>query len=155
MTLLNNIEFKSIQNESGIKIIPKIEKLTETYFNNQPVVFNISVDDSVEVGQYTIPILLKMNVEAKRQAAKFLNLHYYTPSFYNSSGYILAESNITISVIPKLTGIEIFKEFWNTFGDFTSLIGGGFIAGITALVFERFKNKKTRDKHQQRLDNTS
>jgi len=42
----------------------------------------------------------------------------------------------------------LFKEFWNTFGDFRSLIGGGFIARITALVFERIKNKKTRDKHQ-------
>ena len=145
--LLKNIEFKSIQNESGIKIIPKIEKLTETFFNTQPVVFDISVDDSVEVGQYTIPILLKINVEAQRQAAKFLNLQYYTPSFYNSSGYILADSNLTISVIPKLSGIELFKEFWDTFGDFVSLIGGGFIAGITALVFERIKNKK-RDKDE-------
>ena len=70
-TLLKNIEFKSIQNESGIKIIPKIEKLTETFFNTQPVIFDISVDDSVEVGKYTIPILLKINVEAQRQAAKF------------------------------------------------------------------------------------
>lgn len=84
-----------------------------------------------------------------------MNLQYYIPSFYNSSGYVLADSNAAISVIPKLTGIELFKEFWNAFGDFTSLIGGGFVAGITVLVFERIKNKKTRDNHQQRLDNIS
>jgi hypothetical protein len=143
-SLLKNIEFESIQNESGIKLTPKIKELTEPFFTTQPVVFDLTIDDSIEVGQYTIPILLKINVEAQRQAAKFLNLQYYIPSFYNSSGYILADSNVTISVIPKLTGIELFKEFWNTFGDFTSLIGGGFIAGITALVFERIKNKKNK-----------
>jgi len=99
--------------------------------------------------------MLIANLEAKGQAARFLNLQYFDPSFYNSSGYILADSNLTISVIPKLSGIELFKEFWDTFGDFVSLIGGGFIAGITALVFERIKNKKARDKHQQRLDDIS
>jgi len=154
-SLLKNIEFESIQNETEIKLSPKIKKLNETFFNTQPVIFNINVDDSVEVGQYTIPMLLKINVEAKGQAAKFLNLQYFDPAFYNSSGYILADSNVTISVIPKLSGIELFKEFWNTFGDFISLIGGGFIAGITALVFERIKNKRTRDKHQQRFDDIS
>lgn len=151
-SLLKNIEFKSIQNESGITLTPKQNKLTQPFFNTQPAVFDISVDDSVEVGPYTIPIMLIANLEAKGQAARFLNLQYFDPSFYNSSGYILADSNLTISVIPKLSGIELFKEFWDTFGDFVSLIGGGFIAGITALVFERIKNKKARDKHQQRLD---
>ena len=153
-SLLKNIEFKSIQNESGIKLTPKIKKLTEPFFNIQPVIFDISVDRSVEVGRYTIPILLIVNLEAKGQAAKFLNLQYFVPSFYNSSGYIVADSNVTISVIPKLSGIELFKEFWNTFGDFISLIGGGFIAGITALVFERIKNKK-QGKGKEQLDNIS
>lgn len=154
-SLLKSVEFESIQNESGVKLTPKIKKLSDPVLTTQPMTFDISVDDSVNVGPYTIPVLLKTNVEAQGQAAKFLNLHYFDPSFYNSSGYVLSDSNVTITVIPKESLFQVFKEFWDTFGDFISLIGGGFIAGITALVFERVKNRKARDKGQQRLDNIS
>jgi Na+/H+ antiporter NhaD/arsenite permease-like protein len=119
------------------------------------VLFDINVDDSVEVDPYTIPVLLKTNLEAGGQAARFLNLQYFVPSIYNTSGYMLSYSNIPVTVIPKLSGVEFFKEFWDTFGEFISLIGGKFIAGITASVFERMKNRKTGDKSQQRLDNIS
>ena len=153
--MLKSVEFESIQNESGVKLTPKIKKLSDPVLTTQPMTFDISVDDSVNVCPYTIPVLLKTNVEAQGQAAKFLNLHYFDPSFYNSSGYVLSDSNFTITVIPKESLFQVFKEFWDTFGDFISLIGGGFIAGTTALVFERVKNRKARDKGQQRLDNIS
>ena len=79
--------------------------------------------------------MLNVTLEAQGQAAKFLNLQYFIPSFYNSSGYLLSDSNITISVIEEKSKIDYFIEFWTTFGDFISLIGGGFITGVTALGF--------------------
>lgn len=34
---------------------------------------------------------------------------------------------------------ERFGKFWNIYGDFISLLGGGFAAGFSALLIDRFK----------------
>jgi hypothetical protein len=49
---------------------------------------------------------------------------------------------LSINVLEKLTPIEQFDSFWRSFGGLIALIGGGFAAGFSALVFDRLKKKK-------------
>jgi hypothetical protein len=51
-------------------------------------------------------------------------------------------SNFTITLLSPLTEEERFVAFWESYGGFISLVGGGFAAGFAALVF----NKLTRSK---------
>jgi hypothetical protein len=51
---------------------------------------------------------------------------------------------LAINVLEKLTPLEQFDNFWKSFGGLIALIGGGFAAGFSALVFDRFKKKKKR-----------
>jgi hypothetical protein len=56
-------------------------------------------------------------------------------------------SNLTITILPHLSPGENFVSFWNNFGGFISFIGGGFAAGFSALVFQRFFKKNGLDKN--------
>ena len=50
-------------------------------------------------------------------------------------------SNLAITVVEPLSFAEQFKEFWITYGGVISLIGGGFGAGFSALVFDKLRKK--------------
>ena len=52
-------------------------------------------------------------------------------------------SYFTIIVRPY-TFAEQFKDSWDTYGDFISLIAGGFIAGVAALVLSSIRNRKKK-----------
>jgi hypothetical protein len=49
---------------------------------------------------------------------------------------------LTINVLEPLTPAEQFESFWKSFGGLIALIGGGFAAGSSALVFDRLKKKR-------------
>lgn len=49
-------------------------------------------------------------------------------------------SYITVMVTPYSWN-ERFGDFWNIYGDFISLLGGGFAAGFSALLIDRFKTR--------------
>lgn len=51
-------------------------------------------------------------------------------------------SDLKVTIQKRLTFEEKFISFWNAYGSVISLIGGGFAAGFTALVFDRIKKKK-------------
>jgi hypothetical protein len=67
---------------------------------------------------------------------------------YNSSipteSFITTTANLTIKVLETLTPAQRFKEVWDTYGGLIGLIGGGFAAGITSLVFDRLKDRKKK-----------
>ena len=52
-------------------------------------------------------------------------------------------SNLTVSLQKSLTLTERFSEFWNTYGQVISLVGGGFAAVAAALFFNRFFKTKS------------
>lgn len=51
-------------------------------------------------------------------------------------------SELKVTIQKRLTFEEEFNAFWNVYGSVISLVGGGFAAGFTALIFERVKRKK-------------
>ncbi|MGB7954587.1 MAG: hypothetical protein WCF23_11460 [Candidatus Nitrosopolaris sp.] len=44
--------------------------------------------------------------------------------------------------MKALTPQQQFESFWKSFGGLIALIGGGFAAGFSALVFDRLKRKR-------------
>lgn len=56
---------------------------------------------------------------------------------------ITENSNLAITILEPLSFAEKFRDFWSTYGDLVSLIGGGFAAGIAALVLDRLRKKHT------------
>jgi len=53
--------------------------------------------------------------------------------------------NIIINILEPFSFQEKFTAFWNIYGGLLSLIGGGFIAGISGIVIEKLR-KKNNDK---------
>jgi hypothetical protein len=49
-------------------------------------------------------------------------------------------SSFSIDVMPYSIE-ERFRDFWNTYGGPISLVAGGFAAGLSALLIDRFKNR--------------
>ena len=48
----------------------------------------------------------------------------------------------SLSIVVEPYTIDLrFRDFWDTFGDMISLVGGGFAAGLSALLIDRFKNR--------------
>lgn len=56
-------------------------------------------------------------------------------------------SNLTITLLSRLTFEEQFTAFWNVYGSVISLVGGGFAAGFAALVLNRLKKNKSNNLH--------
>jgi hypothetical protein len=50
-------------------------------------------------------------------------------------------SNLTITLLKTLTPEENFIAFWTAYGSFISFIGGGFAAGFSASIFQKFFKK--------------
>ena len=56
-------------------------------------------------------------------------------------------SNLTITISKPLTLGQKFVIFWTNYGSFISFIGGGFAAGFSALIFQKFfkRNENRKD----------
>ena len=58
------------------------------------------------------------------------------------SAMSLTPRTSSFSIVVKPYPIEEkFKDFWNTYGGLIGLVGGGFAAGLSALLIDRFKNR--------------
>ena len=80
--------------------------------------------------------------------SEFAGVNKYNSSIPTES-LITAVTNLKVDVLDPYSASEIFKNFWDVYGDLISLIGGGFAAGFSALVFDRL-NRKRKDKGIQK-----
>jgi hypothetical protein len=143
------VDFTNLENNSGIQVIAEGEKLNRSVFGVEPVPFNIKIPKNAKTGEYAIPMLANIST-GSAIPSKFVGASKYNSSIPTES-FITAVTNLTIKVLEPLTPSQIFKEVWNTYGGFISLVGGGFAAGVTSLVFDRFKDRKKKKSD----DNTS
>ena len=49
--------------------------------------------------------------------------------------------NLVINILEPLSFQEKFSEFWKVYGGIISLVGGGFVAGISGLLIEKLRKK--------------
>lgn len=131
-------------NYSGIEIIFDPEELHKPYYDTSPAPFRLKVPSDAPVGEYTIPILANVSVESTFPSGFFGLSGFNIPT----QGYTTAVANFSTTILEESSIQEEFKDFWNTFGEPISLIAGGFVAGFTAIIFDRIKNRK-KDKPQK------
>jgi hypothetical protein len=131
-------------NYSGIEVIFDPEELHKPYYDTSPAPFRLIVPSDAPVGQYTIPLIANISVESTFPSRFFGLSDFKIPT----QGYTTAIANFSTTILEKPSIQEEFKDFWNTFGDPISLIAGGFVAGFTAIIFDRIKNRK-KDKPQK------
>jgi len=60
-----------------------------------------------------------------------------------------ANSYLAVSIQKPLSLTEQFTSFWTSFGGIVSLIGGGFAAGFSALVFDRLRSGTARSNQRR------
>jgi hypothetical protein len=125
-------------NYSGIGVVFDPQELRKPYYDTTPAPFRLNVPSNAPVGQYTIPLIANISVESTFPSIFFGLSDYNLPT----QGYTTAAVNFSTTISEKSSIQEEFKDFWNTFGDPISLIAGGFVAGFTAIVFDRIKNRK-------------
>ena len=136
------ISFTTVENQTGVKVIPPHERFDESTNILKPASFNIAISGDTLPGEYIIPI--KANISSGPTIpTQFTAAKNYTSGIPPVSSHT-AVAGLTIRVSEPLTFTQWFKEGWDTYGSFISLVGGGFTAGLATLVFDRLKNKKKR-----------
>lgn len=143
-------DFTNLENDSGIQVIPAGGKLNKSVFSVEPVRFNIRVPGDAQTGEYAIPILATIST-GSAIPSEFIGVNKYNSSIPTES-LVTAIANLTVEVLEPLTPSEIFEDFWGLYGDLIGLIGGGFAAGFSALVFDRLNRKREDKRHQKTLD---
>jgi hypothetical protein len=138
-------DFINLENNSGIKVIPARGKfrLNGSVFSIEPISFNVQVPENAQTGEYAIPMLVNIST-GSTIPSEFVGVKKYNSSIPTES-FITTVANLTIKVLEPLTPSERFKEGWDTYGAFISLVGGGFAAGVTSLVFDRLKDRKKKN----------
>jgi hypothetical protein len=131
-------------NYSGIEVIFDPDELHKPYYDTSPAPFRLNVPSDAAVGQYTIPLIANVSVESTFPSAFFGLSGFNLPT----QGYTTTIVNFSTTIMEKPSIQEEFEDFWTTFGDPISLVAGGFVAGFTAIVFDRIKNRK-KDKPQK------
>jgi hypothetical protein len=102
---------------------------------------NVKASDKEAECPYTLPIYANISFPK----IDFLDVgldNSATITDKISTSIIPTPSYFTVIVKPPLNWEEKFKGFWETYGEVISLIGGGFAAGFTALVFDRVRRRK-------------
>lgn len=117
---------------------------TQNLSVKDPLKFKITVSKNTTPGEYSIYFLSKI-ATGSTFLPRFLSIDKYSLSV-PTEGYMLVPLNLTVQVLEELTFQESFKGFWETFGGFISLLGGGFAAGFSVLVIDRLKNRKKNNK---------
>ena len=59
----------------------------------------------------------------------------------NMSSIISPRPSYFSIIITPYSAEERFRDFWNTYGGIVGLIGGGFAAGLSALIIDRLRKK--------------
>jgi hypothetical protein len=123
---------------------------------------NVKTTDDVRPGPYTIQLDSSISFPATIDVGSLITSEFAKinrtdsnngKSNISPSG--LVDSNITTRIInsrPSYFTVivksypfsEQFKDFWSTYGDFISLVGGGFTAGAAALAIDRLRNRRKK-----------
>lgn len=135
--------YSNLENDSGIQVITAKGNTNKSSFGVEPVPFEIIVPEKAQTGEYAIPMLATIST-GSAIPSEFIGVNKYNSSLPTES-LITTVTNLTVNVLDPLTSSEIFKDFWDVYGDLIGLIGGGFAAGFSALVFDRL-NRKRKDK---------
>ena len=120
------------------------------------------VSYKIAPGSYTVPIISRISFPATvtLDVNPFIDLPINSTdasrgpniSENNASTLETIRTNITAaSISPRPSSFAVvvepypfqeqFKDFWSAYGDIISLIGGGFAAGLSALLIDRFRGR--------------
>jgi hypothetical protein len=92
------------------------------------------------MGEYTVPIRATIS-SGSAIPSEFIGSKSYS-SYVPTESFSTTVADLTVKVLEPLTFPEWFKEGWETYGGFISLVAGGFTAGVASLLFDRIKNRK-------------
>jgi hypothetical protein len=139
------------------------ERLTEASYRIEPGPLKLVIPQNALPGEYNIPVLANISTQSafpakfiasdlshtERQISGEILLSAYVARLISTvvrlpstEGYIVVPANLTLTVQNQPTVDEWFTSFWNTWGSFISLVGGGFLSGLSALAIDRFRSKK-------------
>jgi hypothetical protein len=133
----------------------------------------VNANQSADLGPHTIgihshisfPITFDASVLSTELSRKTQQIHMLTARSFGSNG-LSGEShnpgNLMLNTFNKSSAItprpsyfsiivssysleERFKDFWDTYGGVIGFVAGGFIAGFSALIIDRLKNKRKND----------
>jgi hypothetical protein len=111
--------------------------------------FNIRVPSHTVPGLYSIPIVANIVRNSTPPFDPILFQAY--PGVSDVKGVIISKPLfLNIKVLSPLTFSQQFKDFWETFGSFISVLIGGFTAGSAALVFDRLRQRQKTKRDQRR-----
>jgi hypothetical protein len=133
-------DYTTLENESGIQVMPEPGKLNRSAIGVEPVSFHVQVPQNIQTGEYAIPIMANVST-GSAIPSEFIGVERYNSSIPTES-FVTTITNLTIRILEPFSISERFKEIWDTYGGFISLVGGGFAAGFSALLFDRLKNRK-------------
>ena len=120
----------------------------------RPSSIKLDVSQKAQVGKYSIPVLANIST-GSTFLPKILYVNIYSlPISIPTEGYTIIPLNLTVQVLEPLTFGEWFKEGWETYGNFISLLSGGFFAGAASLVLDRLKkNRSSKNGHKNNKQN--
>jgi hypothetical protein len=143
------------------------EGLSEVSYRTEPGPLKLVVPQNALPGEYNIPVLANISTQSA------FPVRFFTGDLSNTEqeiterslfsaaiarltatvvrspspvGYILVPANLTVTVQNQPTLDELFTSFWNTWGSLISLVGGGFLSGLSALAIDRVRRSK---KHKE------
>jgi hypothetical protein len=140
-------DYTMLENESGIQVMPEVEKLNRSAIGVEPVSFHLEAPQNIQTGEYAIPIMANVST-GSAIPSEFMGVKRYNSSIPTES-FVTTVANLTIRILEPFSPSERFREIWDTYGGFISLVGGGFAAGFSALLFDRLKNRKQNPEKQE------
>lgn len=125
-----------------VKLFPEISKVSMYGRSSSSTTLNIKALENLTDDD--LPTTHTILISASISIPNFTQYHGGPNIKSNSltNKISATSSDLTISILKRLTFEEEFTGFWNAYGSLISLIGGGFAAGFTALIFDRIKKKK-------------
>ena len=139
-----DVSFIPSQNYSDIKVIVNPDKpsngSSSTSFGVAPTQFTIQVPNDAQVGQYSIPIMVNVSI-GSLFPSKFIDIPNFNLSV-PTQGFITQQANLSLSVMKPPTTAEQIKDFWSAYGALISLMGAGFVGGLSTYIFDYLKNRK-------------
>jgi hypothetical protein len=138
------VSFMPSQNYSDIKVIVNPGRSSNgsssTSFGVAPTQFTVEVPKDARVGQYSIPVMVNVST-GSLFPSKFIELPNFNLSV-PTQGFITQQANLSLSVIKPPTMAEQIKDFWSAYGALISLMGAGFVGGLSTYIFDYLKNRK-------------
>ena len=139
-----DVSFIPSQNYSDIKVIVNPDRpsngSSSTSFGVAPTQFTIQVPNDAQVGQYSIPIMVNVSI-GSLFPSKFIDIPNFNLSV-PTQGFITQQANLSLSVMKPPTTAEQIKDFWSAYGALISLMGAGFVGGLSTYIFDYLKNRK-------------